>query len=97
MTGKFFVPTEVEDDGDVAGARELFCPEDRNGKDAFARYWNTPQGVVLQSMHSNEDVRGRTMIQWLFERYGATHHRRGSSVGPGILATYEAGRNGPAD
>lgn len=62
--------SEVEDDGDVQFARAAFFGEDSGGQDAMIRYWNTPSGVVVQAMHSNNDVRGRDMLRWLVGRYG---------------------------
>lgn len=65
---------EVDDDGDVAHARAAFFGDDGTSDDpAMIRYWNTPYGVVLQSMHSDSRFRGRDMMKWLTAKYGSVN------------------------
>ena len=67
------IPTpvdEVEDDGDVPHARWVTFGEDQADEDANIRYWRTRDGrTVVQSMTSNQDVRGRDMVRWLVQKF----------------------------
>lgn len=56
----------VDDDGDVPHAKAAFFDDD-----AYVRYWKTQSGmIVIQTMRSSADMRGRDMLKWLAGRYG---------------------------
>jgi hypothetical protein len=61
------LPRVVDDGGDVAHAK--FAMFDENGA-AYIRFWKVRDGrIVVQSMKSSAQVRGRDMVKWLGQTY----------------------------
>lgn len=60
------VPNVTQDDGDVPHAMAAFFDDD-----AYVRFWKIKTGfLVIQSIASSENIRGRDMLRWLLDTYG---------------------------
>lgn len=68
-------PTVVEGEcGTCAHMMWAMWDEDDEGVDAHIGFWRTRDGLmIVQSMQSNADVRGRDMLKWL-ERHRLPIH-----------------------